>query len=406
MRILVVGMTYAPFMNGQAVFSTALAEGLVRRGHDVTMVTPACPSYPDPCVRSGVRILPVGSVHIDFPYPDSYIPLRIASTVREAFRQSRPDIVHIQDHFPICHSAIKMARLLDTGLLGTNHFVPRNWAPYVPLFNRSPAGLERALWMLMRSLYNRLDLAVAPSRTAAEILIRHGIKVPVRSVSCGVDNERFHPDAGRDRAAFRRRYGLDSQATLFLYVGRIDQEKRIDVILHALRLLRRDDIQFAVAGRGAARELLTTQAQKMGLDHRARFIGFVPGSDLCALLNAADIFVMPSEAELLSIATLEAMSCAKPVLLARAQALPELVRHGENGFLFEPGNPADAASRMAMLADHPEAWPAMGAVSRRLARAHGIENTLVEYEQIYSAVRGSHRPGHRRQAWERRLSPC
>jgi glycosyltransferase involved in cell wall biosynthesis len=95
---------------------------------------------------------------------------------------------------------------------------------------------------------------------------------------------------------------------------------------------------------------------------------------------------MPSEAELLSIASLEAMACARPVLLAEAVALPELVTDGQNGYLFRPGDPIDAARCMALLADHPENWPAMGVISQEKANYHSMENTLKQYESIYTAL--------------------
>jgi glycosyltransferase involved in cell wall biosynthesis len=104
------------------------------------------------------------------------------------------------------------------------------------------------------------------------------------------------------------------------------------------------------------------------------------------LLNSADVFAMPSEAELLSIATLEAMGCGRPVLAARAGALPELVSEGVNGYLFQAGDVADAAHYMTLLADHPETWQSMGAASLQKVQTHSLENTIQRYEMIYEAL--------------------
>jgi 1,2-diacylglycerol 3-alpha-glucosyltransferase len=95
---------------------------------------------------------------------------------------------------------------------------------------------------------------------------------------------------------------------------------------------------------------------------------------------------MPSEAELLSIATLEAMACGLPILAARAQALPELVEEGVNGSLFQPGNPQDAALVMSRLADHPEHFSKMGQASLQKTQAHNLDRVLLRYEQIYRIV--------------------
>ena len=114
-----------------------------------------------------------------------------------------------------------------------------------------------------------------------------------------------------------------------------------------------------------------------------RFTGFIPNEELHVLLNSVDIFTMPSEAELLSIASLEAMACGRPMLLADAVALPELVTPDVNGYLFKPGDPADAARCMALLADHPERWAEMGKASVERAQEHSLERTIERYETLY-----------------------
>jgi len=95
---------------------------------------------------------------------------------------------------------------------------------------------------------------------------------------------------------------------------------------------------------------------------------------------------MPSEAELLSIATLEAMACGRPVLAAAAMALPELVSDNVNGYLFQPGDPADAARCLALLADHPERWPEMGKASLEKVQQHSLDRGLAQYEELYRSV--------------------
>jgi glycosyltransferase involved in cell wall biosynthesis len=238
----------------------------------------------------------------------------------------------------------------------------------------------------MLNTFNRLDAVVAPSKTAANLLRAQKLLPPVFPISGGISLARFYPLPDVERDLWRKRYGLDAGRTIFLFVGRIDEEKRLDVILRALAHLERDDIQFCIAGHGAAQGKLKKKAQDLKLGGRARFIGLVPNADLPCLINSCDIFVMPSEAELLSIASLEAMACGRPVLAANAVALPELVSDGINGYLFRPGNDLDAARCMEKLADHPELWPGMGAVSFERAQQHSLEVVLQRNETLYEMV--------------------
>ncbi len=95
---------------------------------------------------------------------------------------------------------------------------------------------------------------------------------------------------------------------------------------------------------------------------------------------------MPGVAELLSIASLQAMACARPMLVADAVALPELVTRDINGLLFLPGSVEDAANCMVALADHPELWASMGAASLKRVQPHSLDNIVHLYEELYKAV--------------------
>jgi glycosyltransferase involved in cell wall biosynthesis len=103
-------------------------------------------------------------------------------------------------------------------------------------------------------------------------------------------------------------------------------------------------------------------------------------------MNSVDVFIMPSGAELLSISTLEAMACGLPVLLADALALPELVRTGQNGYLFEPGDVDDLVRYINLMADQPERWEAMGLVSREISLSHSLDLTVQKFETLYAQL--------------------
>ena len=319
-------------------------------------------------------------------FPEVYLNLPAGRAVNRAFNDFRPDIVHIQDHYPLCRTVVAAARRRGLPLAGTNHFLPENITHYLKMPQWMEPWLEKVAWWTMLELYNRLNVATTPTETAAKILRSQSIHIPVHAISCGVDGTRFRPDPTVDRAAMRRRYGLDPNRHVFLFVGRVDQEKRLDVLLRALALLKRDDIQVGITGRGRYFAEVQRMARQLNLGDRVVFTGYVPADDLPGLLNSVDIFAMPSEAELQSIATLESMSCGRPVLAANARALPELVKDGVNGYLFTPGDPADAARRMAQLVDERDRWPAMGRASLAAVAPHSLENTLCRYEELYCTL--------------------
>jgi 1,2-diacylglycerol 3-alpha-glucosyltransferase len=386
MRILVTSVAHFPAQNGQAIFTQNLAEGLAGRGHNVMVVFPSEKEHAYSMGRRGVQIEAIKSISLNWLHADSGFSLFSVKTVQKIFDAFRPEIVHIQDHYPLSRDVLKVARQRHIKVVGTNHFMPENLAAYVPLIPKIKPVYDWIMWRWVLDLYNRVDATAAQSKAAAALLRAQGLHPPVYPVSCGLDLAHFRLDSSVDRIACRTRYGLDPNRKIFLFVGRVDREKRLDVLLHAMRFLNRDDIQLVISGHGAASQQYQVLARELELGDRVRFTGFISNEDLPAMLNSADIFVMPSEAELLSIATLEAMACGRPVLLADAVALPELANNDLNGYLFKPGDAVDAARCMALLADHPERWSEMGRASLEKVRPHGLDVTMRKYEMIYKAL--------------------
>ncbi len=401
MRILIAAQTYRPATNGAAVFTVRLAEGLAAAGHEVAVLMPSDRTQAYRAEQRGVRIYAIRALPLAPFYPEIHVTLRPGGQVARLLDELRPDVVHIQDHYPLCRAVLLAARERGLGIVGTNNFLPDNMIPQLP-FPASRVLVERLLWRMVRDVFDRADLVTAASETSAGILRQHGLRAPVHTVSSGIDLERFAPDAQVDRASVRRRYGLDPARVLFLYVGRVDRDKGLGVMLEALALARRPDLQLAVAGRGRELEALRAQARRLGLAEQVVLTGYVPADDLVPLLNSADVFTMPSTAELQSIATLEAMATGRPVLAAGARALPELVQSGVNGYLFRPGDALDAARYLARLAGERARWPAMGQESLRIARRHAMGHTIARYEALYQEVR-AHSAGA---GWRPRRGVC
>ncbi len=383
MRILIAGTTYAPAFNGQAVFMTNLAERLAAAGHAVAVLAPSENGPAEESVVNGVRIVRPRTQKLTYIHPNGVVPLFSGAVVEDLFDRFRPQVVHIHDHYPLSWHVAQAARRRGLPVIGSNHFMPENLAPYMPAWRFGQPVYRAIMWRWMLQLYNTLDSVIVQSRTAGEILKREGLRPRVHQISCGIDLDQFHVDPTVDQQAVRRQFGLDPLNKLFLFVGRVDHEKSLDVIIRALAQAPCADCQFAIAGRGADLANLQQLAEEMGVAQRVHFLGYVSDTDKRDLLNSADVFVMPSEAELLSIATLEAMACGRPILAARSQALPELVTDGENGRLFRPGDVQDAAAALFDLASRPQDWPAMSQASRQRAEAHGWSTVLTRYEQLF-----------------------
>jgi glycosyltransferase involved in cell wall biosynthesis len=204
------------------------------------------------------------------------------------------------------------------------------------------------------------------------------------AVSNGIDLTRFRPASRREN--LRERLGLDSHARTLLFVGRIDREKHLDLLIKALAQMRDLPVQLALAGKGADHRRLSKMVEELELEDRVHFLGYVPDADLPALYNLADVFLMASEAELQSIATMEAMASGLPVIGADANALPELIRHGVNGFLFPPRDSNTLGHYLRALVADANLARRMGENSLILIQKHDLRNSIRRYEDLYNEV--------------------
>ncbi len=263
-----------------------------------------------------MQVAGIASLSLKPFFPDIYASLFHARQVARRIETFQPDVVHIHDHYPLCSATARAAARLGLPLLASNAFLPDNLTLNVSIFHRFRRIINPLLWRIVLRVLNQARLITSPTETAMEILRRQRPRPPLRAISCGVDRGRFKPDSTVDRLAIRKKYHLDPHKITFLYLGRLDNEKRVDVLIRAFAQADLPDAQLAVAGKGLYARKWKQLAQDLHLDGKMIFTGFVPGEDLVQLYNSVDFYAMPGDTELQSISTLEALACGRPVLAA------------------------------------------------------------------------------------------
>ncbi|MFF4410895.1 glycosyltransferase [Streptosporangium sp. NPDC001559] len=381
-RVLIATDTYPPDVNGTSYFTHRLACGLAGRDNEVHVICcsdegPARTESLDGVTVHRLRSAPL-VVH---PTMRVSLPSRLDRLVRHI----APDVLHVQGHFVVGRAAISAARRGGVPVVATNHFMPDNLFQFAHVPGPLREQVARLAWRDFNRIFSRVDRVTTPTRIAAGLLTGRGFTRSVEAVSCGIDLARFHPHA-EPRAWARKAFDLPDRDTV-LFVGRLDEEKRLEDLVRALPyVLNETDAQIALVGTGGQRATLERLAHRIGVGDRVIFLGFVPDETIPQVYAAADVFAMPSIAELQSIATLEAMATGLPVVAADAMALPHLVRPGENGHLFAPGDVRGLAKHLGDLLRSPQARASMGAVSRSIALTHDHQASLARFEAIYQEV--------------------
>lgn len=391
MKILIATDIPINFICGSTNFIKRLAILLQKKGHQVLFMCPGdsthsqCYKTPEGLSVCGIRSLPALLRKNLRLSP----PITIKKFIQKTIQDFRPDVIHTQSHFLLPYVVLKVARQLGIATVGTNHFMPENIFYHFHL----PAQLESAIkkigWKHLHTIYKHLDLVTTPTETAANLLRRSGFPKPVEAVSNGIDLERFHP--GQVTTALRKKYAL-TQAPVILFVGRLDPEKNVENLIQALPIiLKKTDVQLVIVGCGAREKFLRELAAKLKVQKKVIFTGFVLDEDLPRLYCLADCFAVPGTAELQSIATMEAMASALPIVAADAVALPELVHSGENGYLHPPGDVKVLAERLTEILINKKLKSQMAKRSLEIIQAHDINKMVKKFESIYKEAQSAHK---------------
>lgn len=378
MKILLGSDTYPPDVNGAARFTERLASGLQRRGHEIHVVCPS-PTGPMQAERQldGVIVHRVKSVK--WPLHENFricMPWHTQPEIAALLRAIQPDVAHAQAHFLVGRFLTREAHRQGFPLIATNHFMPENLVDQVRIPAAAQRWVSRLAWRDLARVFGHADVVTAPTPRAVDLLRTQAGIDDALAISCGIDADRYQQTE-------QHRTRTDAQTPLnVLFVGRLDQEKRVNELIAAFAALPADlNVRLEIIGDGTLRE--QWKAQAAPLRERVVFHGFVDEEDLLAAYARCDVFVMPGVAELQSLVTLEAMSAGKPVIAADAMALPHLVHHGRNGWLYTPGQVGELTMRLATLLQDAQLRRRMGAHSREIVRDHGIEGTLNRFESLY-----------------------
>lgn len=382
MRILYALNTFRPHIDGVSVSIERQAVGLADRGHAVAIVAPSDTFADTVDDGAGYRLYRLRAVPMDATR--RRVPLLPGRGAHWALADFQPDAVVVSVPFLLSRAVCHVARTLGYPIVGITSMMPEwfyyNVAPFRPLARL----LNHSLWRLITNYYNRCDHVVGVTATALAFLSDHGLRRPSSVISNGVALDAFAPRPRDENLATRLQ--LPNLPTV-LYAGRLDAEKCMHVWVRAIPdVLERVDAHFVIGGDGSERASLERMVRELGIERSVSFVGFRPDEEYPSMFSLADVFAISSPVELQSIVTLEAAASGLPIVAARAGALPELVRDGDNGRLFTPSNPSEMADAIVDVLTDADRRRAMGEAARQTASQHDLGLTLDCYEHLYERL--------------------
>lgn len=381
LHVAVVTETYPPDVNGVAMTIARMVDGLMARGHRVSLFRPRLRGETAaPAARPHTRLLQ----GLPIPgYPGLRFGLPAGGRLRRDWRADRPDVVQVVTEGPLGASASAAARALGIPVVSEFH---TNFHAYSRHYGFG--WLERLVAGHLRRLHNRSRFTLVPSQELAAELTRDGYR-HLRVVSRGVDTGLFSP-ARRD-PALRAAWGVGDSDPVITYVGRLAPEKNLPLVLQTFDAIHahRASARLLLVGDGPARKALDRG------DPRYVFAGMRHGEDLARHYASADLFLFPSTTETFGNVTLEALASGVPVIAYRMAAAAELVRHGENGMLATPGASAEFVRAALDFLSRPGALDrGRESAARSVARCdwNAIHDRLVDALHEAAAGTGRHDP--------------
>ncbi|MBM3985672.1 MAG: N-acetyl-alpha-D-glucosaminyl L-malate synthase BshA [Planctomycetes bacterium] len=376
MRPLRVGIACYPTYGGSGVMATELGIALAERGHEVHLFSYAWPSRLPAC-HPGLQFH--GVTVSDYPlfrYPP--YDLALASSLREVMQRRELDVVHA--HYAVPHALCAwMAREMLPGC--RTRIVTTLHGTDATILGRDPGYRDVIRFGLQRS-----DAVVCVSRWLEQQTHEvYDFGGAVAVIPNFVDQRRFRP---RVDERMRRELG-GGRAPLLLHTSNYRPLKRAADTVDVLARLPQRDALLVLVGDGPDLPLLRERAERAGVAGRLRLLGEVPDAETATA--ACDVALLPSSSESFGLAALEAMACGLPVVASRVGGLPEVVVHGETGFLEPVGDTAAMAADVQRLLDDPDLRRAQGAAAlRRTSAAFSLERCVSLHEELYGSL--THQP--------------
>ena len=370
----------SPFC-GNVSYGLSTTEALRQRGHQTHFIHFDTPLSPE----RGTASLLGNDPDVSLPYLVKSQVYTIPSLgaqreLRDSLERIKPDLVHASLTLsPLDFRLPELCQQLGVPLVATFH----------PAFDADAglrnlsAGTQQLSYQLYAPFLARYDRVIVFSKLQADILIKLG--VPAKTLSVipnGVDTARWSPAGASSNALLQKnvRQRLGGER-IFLYMGRLVTEKNVEALLRAWRLVSPEGCRLVVVGDGP----LTSNLQNQFSDPQILWWGYEPDLDTrIALLQCAEVFLLPSLVEGLSLALLEAMATGTACVATDAGADGEVLAGGAGIVMSTQGVTTQLRTLLPVLRDQPVLTAELGRRAReRVLERYTIGTNIDAIEKLY-----------------------
>lgn len=342
-----------------------LKNGFEAKGHETHLFVPAKKGE-----REG-RVYKFGGMEVPTS-PDYTLAFPNPFEVVKICKKFKINLIHSHTPFTMGYTSLFVKNTLNLKGVGTFHTM----MPEYPHYMWAEYPVVRPIWKYLAweylsLFYNRFEVLTCPSKSTQKILKKHGISAMV--VPNGIDIHKFSPQVNPD--GFIKKYKLQGKKVI-LSVGRIDREKRFDVLMDTARLIDDPEYIFVVVGKGNELQNYSKLKPKNMI-----FTGFLPDDLLQAAYASALCFVNCSMTETQGLTFLESMATGVPVIAADCRVNRETV--GSGGAFFRS---TEELVQMIKEMSDTKIRNKYSKKARKIAEGNSIEIMIERYLKIFEGL--------------------
>lgn len=332
MRVGIFTDTYKPQVNGVVSSITTLERELRRLGHKVYIITTTDPDAPE--VEPNVLRIP----SVEFkPAPQYRLGLVYSSKIIKKIKKLDLDILHSQTEWGVGTFARFAASKLEIPLVHTYHTLYEYYTHYI--FKGHMVAQAKKIAAAISKFYcEKCDSLIVPTRKVEEILYSYDVDKEMNIIPTGLDISKFYRKnySEEDRIFVRESFGVEDTDFLCVYVGRVAEEKSIDVLIEMFSKIEDPGYKFMIVGKsyGDVEEKLKEQAYSLGIQDKIIFVGEIPHEKVAIYYQIGDVFLNASISETQGLTFVEAMAAETPVNARYDLNLEDLIVKNNAGLVY------------------------------------------------------------------------
>ncbi|EFP60298.1 glycosyltransferase [Erysipelotrichaceae bacterium AF15-26LB] len=334
MRIGLFTDTYTPDINGVVSSIVTLQRELEKNGHDVYVIT----NHKAMTMKKEGNVLRLPGLELKWLYGYK-LSTPYHFSARDEIKNMHLDVIHVHTEFGVGMFGRIVAKYLNIPVVTTYHTMYEDYTHYVNRFEIDEVDkvTKKVVSTFSRSISDSAQAVISPSEKTKETLLKYGVKTPIYVIPTGLNFDKFHPDNINPQQvqAIREQYGIHEDERLIVFVGRIAQEKSIEIPIEGFRYVKDPKIKLMIVGGGPQLEELQEMVKRYHLEKQVIFTDKKLPEEVPAYYACADCFVSASLTETQGMTYIEALACGLPVFARYDDVLKDLVIEEDSGFLFE-----------------------------------------------------------------------